>query len=507
MKKIWTYLALGGVLLTTGCSKFDEINTNPETPSTVRPSMLATRIVLNLARQSNTKGFMQPYMLTKEIAWTELTESYQYNSLGERDISMMAINDAHFMAKFATSDALANSYNGLMYFARAMKFYDATMSVGDIPYKDALKGETEKIYFPKYDTQKEVFLGILNELELADKLFAEGVKFDGDPIFSGDIIKWRKLVNSFALNVLIQLSKKDADGELNVKERFKSIFINKPIFEGNADNFQVTHEDKADQTYPFYKVSNSFVIYPIVSTEIIDRLKQYQDRRLFYYANPSALQIANGKQSNDFNAYVGTDPSLSFSEIAELKKKNDYSKLNDRYTELVSGEPTQQYSYAHLCFVVAEAAARGWVAESPVNWYKKGIAASMKFISDNTPNTAQFTHNMPLDEGYINLAVTTYGNQFPVSPEGQLEAIITQKYLASYLQGVMTPYYDYRRTGYPKWKINPASSLNSVAPQKIPVRWRYPALEYNYNASNLDEAMKRQYDGNDEINQLMWILK
>ncbi|MGJ1289404.1 hypothetical protein ACR79N_04820 [Sphingobacterium siyangense] len=45
------------------------------------------------------------------------------------------------------------------------------------------------------------------------------------------------------------------------------------------------------------------------------------------------------------------------------------------------------------------------------------------------------------------------------------------------------------------------------APDKIPMRWRYPSLEYNYNSANLDEAMQRQYKGNDEINQLMWLLK
>ncbi|MDQ1152732.1 hypothetical protein QE382_004716 [Sphingobacterium zeae] len=507
MKKLCIYIAMGSLISLASCSKFDEINTNPETPVQVNSSMLATRIILNLANQPTQKSFMQPYLLTKEIAWTELVEGYQYNGFGEGGISMNAINDAHFMGQYAATDVLANSYNGLMYFARAVKFYEATMSVGDVPYKEALKGESDKTYFPKYDTQKEVFLGILNELEKADQLFASGAKFAGDPLYGGDITKWRKLVNSFALNVLIQLSKKEADADLNLKGRFQSILSNKPIFTANADNFQLVRSDKSGQTYPFYKISNSFVIYPVVSTEIIDRLKQYQDRRLFFYANPSALQIANGKQASDFNAYVGIDPSLAFGDIADLKKKNDYSKLNDRYTELVSGEPTQQYSYAHLCFVVAEAAARGWVTESSVNWYKKGIEAAMKFIADNTPNTSQYTHNMPLDGAYIASAIDSYGNQFPTAKEGQIEAIMTQKYLASFLQGRINPYYDYRRTGYPKWKINPASSLNADDPTKIPVRWRYPASEYNYNGQNLDEALARQFGGKDEINQLMWLLK
>jgi len=131
----------------------------------------------------------------------------------------------------------------------------------------------------------------------------------------------------------------------------------------------------------------------------------------------------------------------------------------------------------------------------------------MKLIADNPPNTSQYTHNMPLDGTYIASAIASYGDQFPTTKEGQIEAIMTQKYLASFLQGRINPYYDYRRTGYPKWKINPASSLNADDPTKIPVRWRYPASEYNYNGQNLDEALARQYGGKDEINQLMWLLK
>ncbi|WP_312208733.1 SusD/RagB family nutrient-binding outer membrane lipoprotein [Sphingobacterium multivorum] len=37
--------------------------------------------------------------------------------------------------------------------------------------------------------------GILDELEKADQLFASGAKFAGDPLYGGDLTKWRKLVN------------------------------------------------------------------------------------------------------------------------------------------------------------------------------------------------------------------------------------------------------------------------------------------------------------------------
>lgn len=507
IKKTWVTMAALALVGLSSCSKFDEINTNPETPEKVKSSMLATRIILNLGSQSSQKGFIQPYLLTKQFAWTELVEGYQYNGFGTMDMSLTSINDAHFMGKFATNETLKKSYDGLMHFARAIKFYDLTMSVGDIPYHDALQGESDKIYFPKYDTQKEVFLGILQELDLADELFTAGSKFDGDPMFAGDVNKWRKLVNSFQLNVLIQLSKKADDTDLKIKERFAHIVANKPIFTSNADNFQLVRSDKSGQTYPFYKVGNNYILYPMMSDEIIKPLQERKDRRLFFYANPSEAKLAQGLTEQDFEAYTGVSPSLAFDQLSAITKSKDFSKLNDRYTELATGEPTQQYGYAHLCFVIAEASARGWVKESAVDWYKKGIEASMSFIASNTPATTQFTHDMPMDATYIASATANYAAAFPTNLEAQVEAIITQKYLASFLQARVTPYYDYRRTGYPKWKINPASSLNADAPDKIPVRWRYPSGEFQQNSANLDEALKRQFNGVDDINNLIWILK
>ncbi|WP_244525853.1 SusD/RagB family nutrient-binding outer membrane lipoprotein [Sphingobacterium wenxiniae] len=505
MKKIFTYLLIGLVGTTTSCSKFEEINTNPEATEKVTSQMIATRIILNLANQPTQKGFLQPYMLNKNIVWTEFVESYQYNGFGAGALSFTAINDAHFMPEFAGTEGLAKSYEGLMYFARGVKFFEATMDLGDIPYTDALKGESDKQYFPKYDNQKDVFIGILNELELADKAFAEGDNFTGDPIYGGNTTKWRKLVNSYALHVLIQLSMKEADADLSVKGRFQQILANKPIFTSNADNYQLVRSDKNGQQYPFYKVGNNFTIYPTMSSEIVDRLKDRSDRRLFYYGAPSPVKLNSGHTQSDFTAYVGIDPSMIYDDILHTKNSNDYSKLNDRYTEIATGEPTQQLSYSQLCFIIAEAAVRGWINESAIEWHKKGVEASMQFIFDNTPNTEQFHHGMPLDAAYVSTYVS--GLTLPAGTEAQIEEIITQKYLASFLQSEFHTYYDYRRTGYPKWKINPATSLNSEAPSKMPVRWRYPATEFSFNTENVDAAVSRQFGGIDDINQLMWILK
>lgn len=507
MKKISIYLLAGLIGVNVSCSKFDDINTNPESTDKVTSAMLATRIILNLANQGSQKSFLQPYMLNKNIAWTEFVEGYQYNGFGEGSVSLTSVNDAQFMVEFAGTEELAKSYEGLMYFARASKFFESTMNLGDIPYSDALKGETDKLYFPKYDTQKEVFIGILNELEMADNAFAAGEDFEGDPIYKGSTEQWRKLVNTYTLHVLMQLSKKESDADMDVKNRFQQILTNKPVFESNADNFELVRSDKSGQQYPFYKVGNNYTIYPTSSTEIIDRLKDRQDRRVFYYANPSPVKLKGGLTASDFDAYVGLDPSMVYDNLLDQKNTNDYSKLNDRYTEIPEGEPIQQLSYAQFCFIVSEAATRGWVGESALDWYKKGVEASMKFIFANTPNTAKYHHNMPLNDAYVSSYMNKLDDLFPATAEAQIEEIITQKYLASFLQSEFNTYYDYRRTGYPKWKINPSSSLNSEDPTKVPVRWRYPSSEFNYNAQNVDEAVQRQYGGVDGVNKVMWLLQ
>jgi len=490
-----------------GCSKFESINTNTEQTERVSSSMIATRVIVNLGNQPSQKSFMQPYMLSKYIAWSELVEGYQYNNLGRGSLSYTALNDLNYMVEFAASPGLKNSYQGLSYLTRAIRFYQTTMQLGDVPYSEAAMGESDKIYFPKYDSQKEVFIGILQELDLADEAFAAGDNFPGDPVYQGNVLLWRRFVNSFQLEVLMQLSKKEGDTDLNIRDKFARIYRDRPLFESNSHNFQLIRSDRAGQLYPFYRIGNNFTIYPMVTDEIIDRLKERSDRRLFYYANPSPVQLQAGLMASDFNAYKGVDPSASFQDITLIKSSDDFSPINNRYIHLPEGEPTQFLSYAQHNFTLAEAAARGWIAGLPSAWASKGIEASMQFIAQYTPNELSYHHNMPLTAAYIQDYITTYISSFPSHPESIIEEIITQKYLEGYLQMPYTTFYDYRRTGYPSWKINPSTSLNEYATDQIPMRWMYPLTEYNYNTDQVDLAVARQFGGQDLNNSLMWILQ
>jgi hypothetical protein len=75
------------------------------------------------------------------------------------------------------------------------------------------------------------------------------------------------------------------------------------------------------------------------------------------------------------------------------------------------------------------------------------------------------------------------------------------------MQDAQYSYFEYRRNNYPVFPINPATSLNENNKNGLPLRWLYPGSETNYNRENLIEALNAQFDGYDEVNKVMWLLK
>jgi len=86
--KIYKYtIALAALGIMSCTKKFDTINTNPDKSTSSRADWLAASIISASTDGdiSDQKAFMQPFMLSKYILWTELQEGYQYNSLGQTE--------------------------------------------------------------------------------------------------------------------------------------------------------------------------------------------------------------------------------------------------------------------------------------------------------------------------------------------------------------------------------------------------------------------------------------
>ncbi|GHT20420.1 hypothetical protein AGMMS4957_07260 [Bacteroidia bacterium] len=485
------------------------MNTNPDASTGTTSAMLATGQLKDMLSKGENKSYHYDHMLSKHIGWGELQEDYQYNRIDRTGFGVYTgLTNCLKMVELA-ADIDKEAYRGLALFIKAFRLFDLSLSLGDIPYSDALKGE-EGATKPKYDTQKDVMLNILNDLDEAYAHFSKaGRAFAGDIVYNGNPEKWKVATTAFQLKVLINLSKKESDADLNIRQRFAKIVDERPLMVSNSDNFQLVYGTKASQIYPLHLSKNRFLIYPELSTTVIDPLTKYGDYRLFYFAQPAKAKTESGVAADSWDAYIGIDPSRSFAELGALYTTGNTSNLNLRFYELETCQPTIRVGYAEQLFILSEACLRKWITGDAAEYYRKGIEASMKFTAGYTPDKSDYHHDRIITDDYIQNFLTNPDIQLAADDnafESNLNKIITQKYLNSFMHYTYDSYYEYRRTGYPLLPINSATNLNTMS-DRMPVRYMYEQREYDFNRENVEEAIQRQFGGNDDINELMWILK
>jgi hypothetical protein len=492
----------------------------------VLTSLLDNIMTYNISlTYSMTMEFMSDYFLVKMAAETDKISSEQYNVFssahimhdfgGDRtgkNVGFVSLRNTSKMVDLAP-EAQKDTYRAFALFIKAYQLYYVTSFYGDIPYREAAQGETLTLT-PKYDTQKEVFAQILDDLDYAYALFsASSITMSGDYVFNGDPKKWAKTVASFELNVLLALSKKaDANPDLQVKERFARIVAERTLFESNDDNMTLTFSSSNSSSYyALNEQRGKLFPYFWVSSYIVDMIKRYDDCRLFAFAEPADSLIEAGIPRDSYDAYIGIDQSLPFATTQSLGSRGKGCHLNKRYTDLDNkvGEPLAKLGYAQLNFTLAEGALRGWLqggTQKASEYMKKGVEAGMKFTAANTPE--KYNNGRPLTDALIAEHLNHPSLQLTGAFEADLEKVLEQKYLASFIQYQRDVYLDYRRTGYPKLPINPETTMNHGEDKtKMQLRYKYPASELSYNQDNLQEAVNRQFNGFDDENQAMWLIQ
>ncbi|MFD2517001.1 SusD/RagB family nutrient-binding outer membrane lipoprotein [Salinimicrobium flavum] len=503
-KIFFSGIAVFSLLFATGCDDdFDEINTNPDTTTQASASLLSTQIILSVARfQGDAKAFISNSALPKYVGYAnEGQMGTQYNSIGSSSFGGMNIlPDVEKMVEYAEGGQAEDSYKGLAKFARAYMFYHLTMEMGDIPYSETGKGASGE-YTPAYDRQEDVFLGILEELEEADQYFAVGESFAGDPTpFNGDPDMWRRATNSLRVKVLMSLSPKAE--ALNVPSRIQEIVNEGYLFENPGDYWGL--EYSTQNPHPLYSTNDLFTSKTILSSHLVDNLKRLNDNRLFYFAEPAGAKLLEGESESDEAAYVGVDVSMEYAQMNAMHSNDEFSLINLRYLTIENSEPRRLLSYAEQQLILAEANIRGWITQGTAeDYYEEGVKAALSYML-NVP--ADFAHGNPIDQDYINNYFTGEA-AFADNEEEQLKQIWMQRYILNFLVDGQTSFFEYRRTNYPEFPINPETSLNENNRNGLPLRWLYPGSEATYNRENLEAALDRQFDGFDEINKKMWLLK
>lgn len=508
MKLVFKHIILGFGLLALvslqSCEKLTDININPNEASTTHPQALLTKVEWDAFR---TWHGTAPLYALKMIVQTDGENANQIYNWQRGSFEQYGhLRNITKMTEEAEKIG-ASSYIALAKFFRAYYFYNLTLTFGDIPYTESAMGESSALYTPKYDNQKEVFVGILKELDEANSLLkANPAAFSGDIIYKGSAEKWRKLINSFRLKVLLTLSRKSADFPVDIKSEFAKIFTSEPLINDAAgsEDGQLVFLDQDGNRYPEFN-SSGYGSGMYMDSTFVKRMQDHNDPRLFVLATQTRIAKEDGQELNDFSSYEGGDPIVPYAQVNAKAVKGKLSKVHERFYKDPTAEPLVLLGYAELQFILAEAMLKGWINGDVKNSYVNGISASFKFYENYAKNPQGSIPDIKLNifvdatqlKGYLSQKLVNLDNA--KTSEEKLERILMQKYLRSFHQGGYTAYFDHLRTGYPSFRKS-----DNV---KVAYRWMYPQDEYNNNTEQVAAAIKSQFGGNDNINLQTWWLK
>jgi hypothetical protein len=521
-------LSLISVMLLTlsGCEKsFDQLEKDNNRAVQVPASLVLQSVEFNMFNDNG-----RPF--SAEMRWNQFyCSNYNYYANNEYNVGQMpnqfsSLKNVVKLEEEALKAGLpaVNGYSALGKFFRAYFFDQMSKRVGDLPMNDALKGIENTA--PKYDSQKVIYTQILKWLDDANTdltaLAAKGETISGDFYYSGDLKKWQKAVNAYRLRVLITLSKKDADADLGVKAKFAEMVGNPskyPLFNANGESLQFVYN--TFNKYPSNPDNFGFdATRQNMASTYVGLLTKLQDPRVMVTCEPAGSDLKAGKLPSDFTAYRGAGSGNALDDMSKNAGISNgtgfapgiYSfQSRSRYYKNYTAENTFIAGYPEMCFNIAEGYARGWATGSAEDWYKKGIQASHAFygIVDGA-NTMTYSKTGTKDAAdqtayTLNFSFATYYSQDAVKYDAAMgvEQIVSQKYLAFFMNSGMEAYFNYRRTGFPAFSIGVGNGNSS----RISQRWQYPLTERSANATNYTAAITSQYAGKDDINDLMWVVK
>lgn len=479
--------------MNSSCRKLEDINVNPNESSSTHPQFLLTGVQWQAFNAF--KGTSPLYAL-KMLVQTDGENSNQIYAWQRGDFdAYKQMRNASKMIEEAEKRNLSE-YVALGKFFRAYYFYNLTMEFGDVPYSEAMKGETDKNYTPKYDSQKDVFAGIIKELEEANTLLSKvESRIAGDIIYNGSASQWRKMINAYRLKVLITLSKKESDASLSPKTKFSQIANNEPLLTSGSDDGKLMYLDQIGNRYPEFN-SSGYGSGMYVDSTFIKRLQDLNDPRLFVLFTRTPIAARAGKAIDDFTAYEGGNPVRPYDEVNKKATKGLVSKVADRFTKDPTNEPSILMGYSEQQLILAEAVVLGWINGNAETYYNEAIKSSFKYYETYAKGFGTYI-NETIANNYIAQADVKLSSV--ASKEQKIERILMQKYLRSFHQGSWSAYYDHLRTGYP--------SFAKANPNHIAYRWMYPQSEYNSNGANVAAAIASQYSGSDAITGKPWWLK
>jgi SusD/RagB-like outer membrane lipoprotein len=471
----------------TACGDLTSINQNPNGPVDVPPPSILGNVIQNVVGGVNGVNSLN---IRGGGLWVQYYSEIQYRdedkyivrsgTSGGWGFYNGSLEDLQRMIVKGEANSTPN-WSAVGRVLKSYTFSVMTDAMGDIPYSQALRGDT--VLAPAYDTQQSIYNDLFVQLAQANSDFdlAPGaVGFSsGDLIYGGDMAAWKKFGNSLRLRLAVHLS--NVDPTKAATEAAAAVAAG--VFTDNADNATLLYLGTSPNRNPIFNDAQGRDDYGMSKT-FVDSLTSWADPRLPVFAQRNPANTGIQGLPNGLNDGEGT-PIVNISRFGA-------------YWRSTPGAPMDLLTYSEVLFLEAEAAERGWIpggTAAAATYYTNAITASMQ----------QF--------GVVPGDITTYLAQAKVGYDaagatlaGHLQQIAYQKWTSQFMQG-MEAWTEFRRTQIPSLLPGPRVVAPFVAglANNIPERLPYDDNEAVLNGANLSAAVAAQgFSQGNDITKALW---
>lgn len=467
---------------------FEELNIDPNRPKNVNPGILLGQMQYRIVNSS----IQASRSFTHELMQVDAPRSSTNGQGLHRYVVQPGqavwssfydrLTDVEDMYKI--SDQLKeNNYKAIALVYKSWAYSILTDLYGDIPYSQAIKA-SEGNFSPAFDKQKDIYLQILKDLETANGLFddTKALTYGGDLVYNANVLsgsknagiqKWKKFTNSLRLRLLLRISKRE--GEINVNQQINSILANpttNPVFTANADDAIFKYSGTFPYFNPYYNVRTLEWRDGTYFTKFfLNHMNDVNDPRRAIWATPITV--------NGLSVYQGIESGYPTSLEYIVGRNSSYNDIL-RTSPLLGVMMT----YSEVEFIKAELALKG---------YSTGKTAKAHYESGITASMIQWGASMPA--GFLNQVGMAYDSTGTI--QQQLEQIILQKYYAYFFVDYQS-WFEKRRTGYPVLPRGSGIPAENIFPSRVP----YPTYLQSLNPSNLQTAITSM--GGDGSNVKVW---
>lgn len=472
MRKILIIFILSGFFMS--CEDYLDVNTDPNNPTEVGPELILPVAQNYTARWMHTDrsvshlGNMIMYNWSESAGYSWYNDEFLYRADATTFYSQI-FDNAYSAALKQYSDLRdldGELYGAYIAIGKIMESYTFQILVdfyGDIPYSEALQRSLEAN--PAYDDAQSIYDNLIVELTAAIELLnaAEASELsilpeEDDLMFSGDLTRWKQFANTVKLRILTRES--DVKDNAYITQELAAIAAEGSGYITEDVTVDPGYLDEESKQNPFWEdfgagpdgTPTLTNLATSASDYIIDYLNSTGDTRIDYiYEEPAT-------------GHLGVPQGI-------VALQEDY------HSDLVSNigpgiliGPDQAsviFTLAERYFNEAELALEGFGGD-PEALYNAGVTASFESLG---LTAADATTYLSQNIDRVNYAAS----------DDPLEAIITQKWLATNGMTAEQAWFDWVRTGFPAGL--PVSQ--EVANLVRPVRLSYPASEIGANKANV----------------------